>query len=150
MALFLKISLGLDKKTDLLLLDDEDLKSAKFKLKNGDVYEIFSAPISCKEIASKERLMPLIGKLTCLQKNSSTWISFHSQESPFLNDQWFLESQKTCLRWIRPLSDTLHKNHHTEIQKSPIEKSWSLYPRLRGRILREADRFEAAFRKSLE
>ena len=150
MALYLKTSLGLDKKTDLTLIYSEGIESAKFKLMTGEVYEIFSSPISCKEIASKNSLMPLIGKLTCLQKSSSTWVSFPSKENVFLNDQWFFETQKACQRWIRPLSDILHKSNYEEIQKSALSKSWSLYPRLRTRILREADRFEAAFRKSLE
>lgn len=150
MALLLNISLGLDKKNDLTLISSEGIKSAKFKLKTGEIYEIFSAPLSCKEIASKETLMPLIGKLTCLQKGSSAWVSFLSQENSFLNDQWFFETQKACQRWIRPLSDILHKTNNEKIQKSPLSKSWSLYPRLRARILREADRFESAFRKSLE
>lgn len=150
MSSYLKSVLNLDKNLDLEVLTSDELKSAQFKLKTGEVYQIFSSPLSCKDIASKDALLPLIGKLTCLQKKSSTWVVFLSQENPYLNDKWSLESQRACQRWIRPLSDILHKKHREEIQKSPLYKSWSLYPRLRERIIREADRFEAAYRNSLK
>ena len=150
MASYLKLSVGLDKKTEVTPLSSEGLKRGKFKLKTGEVYEIFASPINCKAHVAKESLIPLVGKLTCLQKQSSTWVSFLTQENTLLENQWALESQKRCQRWIRPLSDTLHKEHNEAIQKAALSKSWSLYPRLRARIIREADRFESAFRKSLE
>ncbi|MEI7440595.1 MAG: hypothetical protein WCK43_03065, partial [bacterium] len=112
MASYLKLSLGLDKKTDVTSLSSEGLKHGKFKLKTGEVYEIFSSPINCKALVAKESIVPLVGKLTCLQKQSSTWVSFPTQENTLLEDQWALGSQKRCQRWIRPLSDTLHKGHN--------------------------------------
>lgn len=150
MSAYLKGALNLDKNAEIELLTSDDLKSAQFKLQTGEIYEIFSSPVTCKEIVSKEILLPLIGKLTCLQKKNSTWIVFLSQETPYLKDQWIWESQKTCQRWARPLSDLLHKKHKDEIVKSPLYKAWSLYPRLRTRIMREANRFESAYRNSLK
>jgi hypothetical protein len=150
MASYLKLSLGLDKKTEVTALSSVGLTRGKFKLKTGEVYELFLSPINCKALVAKESLLPLAGKLTCLQKQSSTWVSFQTQETTLLENQWLLESQKRCQRWIRPLSDILHKENNETIQKAALSKSWSLYPRLRARIIREADRFESAFRKSLE
>ena len=149
LADYLKTSLALDKKTELTPLSIEGIKHALFKLPSGDIYEIFQSPITCKEIASKEAIIPLLGKITCLQKTSGAWVSFPSEESSLLENQWSLESQKTCLKWIKPLTENLRKTMNKEIEKSGISRSWSLYPRLRSRMLREADRFESAFRKSL-
>jgi hypothetical protein len=149
-ALHLRQSLQLTPTAPLKLLHFEDPDKAQFLVNNTDSYEIFAAPISCKEMAAKNHLSPAQGKLTCLQKQSATWMSMPSKDSTVLSDDWVTEVRQRCLKWVRPLSDDLRKSGFDEkLKESPIRQSWSLYPRLRAWVVQEADRYEAAFRSAI-
>ncbi len=148
LALYLKQSLALSSDTKVTLLSFEDPIRAQFAVNNGEVYEIFSTPIECKALQNKQFIIPHLGKMKCLQKQSAAWITVASKESTVVSDNWVSEVKQRCQRWVRPLSEQIRRDN-LNIKGTPLSKAWSLYPRLRNFILKEADRYEASFRQIL-
>lgn len=148
LAIYLKQSLALAAETPLTLVAFEDPIRAQFAVNNAEVYEIFSSPIECKTLGEKKHLIPSLGKMKCLQKQSAAWITVAAKESTVVSDNWVSEVKQRCQRWVRPLSDQLRKEN-LSIKGSPLSKAWSLYPRLNNFVKSEADRYEASFRQAL-
>jgi hypothetical protein len=148
LAIYLRQSLALSAETPLTLLSFEDPIRAQFAVNNAEVYEIFSSPLECKTLQDKKQLIPFLGKMKCLQKQSATWITVAAKESTVVSDNWVSEVKQRCQRWVRPISDQLRRNNFS-VKDSPLSKSWSLYPRLNNFIKSEADRYEASFRQIL-
>ena len=153
LALFLRMSLGLAAETPLELVKHDFIDSAQFRVTHNsstELYDIFKSEISCQNLKDKKFLLPVLGKLKCLQKQSSTWISVPAREADELSAVWDTESKERCERWTKTIIDELFKNKKIqEIQKSSLSKSWSLYPRLKKWIQDEASRYQNAFRNAL-
>ncbi|MEZ4815122.1 MAG: hypothetical protein R3A80_07965 [Bdellovibrionota bacterium] len=149
LALYLRQSLGLPANTPLTLLSFEDPIRAQFAVNNSEVFEIFSSPVDCKSFQEKQYLIPNLGKMKCMQKQSSAWVSVAAKESTVVSDNWVSEVKQRCQRWVRPISDQFRKEN-IDLKKSPLGKAWSLYPRLKNFTLSEANRYEASFREVLE
>lgn len=149
LGIYLKQALGLDKATHLKVLSNSGERRAKFKIPSGDVYEIFSSPVECKAYKEKKYVVPTVGKIKCLQKQSATWMTVLAKESTMLEGNWALETKKRCARWTKPLNDITKLDFEQKMRNSPLASSWSLYPRLRSWVIRQADRYEAAFQKSV-
>lgn len=148
LSIYLLQSLGMSPDTKIKLLSFEEPIRAQFLVNDNESYEIFSSPIECKALQEKKFLIPLLGKMKCLQKQSATWITVSAKESTVVSDNWVSEVKQRCQKWERPISDQLNKEQ-LQIKNTPLSKAWSLYPRLRNFVLSEADRYEASFRKAL-
>ena len=148
LSLYLKQSLGLAADAKLKLISYEDPIRAQFLVNENEVYEIFSAPIDCKSLIDKKFLVPSLGKMKCLQKQSAAWVTVPAKESTVVSDNWASEVKQRCYKWGRPLSDQVKKDN-VNIKTSPLAKAWSLYPRLQNFVASEADRYEQSFRKAL-
>ncbi len=149
LSLYLKQSLGLAKESNIKLVHFEDPIRAQFILGENEAFEIFASPIDCKVLAEKKHLIPQLGKMKCLQKQSAAWITVPAKESTVVSDDWVSEVKTRCQKWSGPLADDLKKGNSAQLKNSPIPKSWSLYPRLRNFVMSEADRYGASFRQSL-